>query len=158
MPSGSTKAVGTRRPARRRDRSVRSWPRTASIAACAALLLAACGDSSNRPSGRTSTTRHSATTTTTTAAPSASDVTTSVATPQPGTKPPVSTTAGVTTSTAPATTLFGTVSAGPTCPVERPDQPCPPAPVHGTVQALDGNGQIVGQAPTDAQGRYDLPI
>ena len=57
-----------------------------------------------------------------------------------------------------ATILYGTVSATPTCPVQRPGQSCPPAPVTGTVRAVDGADHVVGQAPTDANGHYEMPV
>lgn len=50
------------------------------------------------------------------------------------------------------------VAAGPTCPVERPDQACPPNPVHGRVDALDGVGHTVGSATTDGEGRCAIAL
>jgi hypothetical protein len=44
------------------------------------------------------------------------------------------------------TGVRGRVTAGPTCPVERPDQPCPPNPVHGRVDVLDAAGRTVADA------------
>jgi hypothetical protein len=49
------------------------------------------------------------------------------------------------------------VTAGPTCPVERPDQPCPPKPVSGTVTALQ-NGVTVTSTVTDGAGHYALNL
>src|SRR5439155_25145512 len=58
----------------------------------------------------------------------------------------------------------GSVVAGPTCPVERPDRPCPPRPVSGaTVTAnpggkstrTDAHGNFVLQLPV---GTYDLSV
>ena len=67
------------------------------------------------------------------------------------------------TPTAPAITPAGTgaygyVSAGPTCPVERPDMPCPPRPVSARVDAQDGSGRTVASTHTDAAGRYSLGL
>ncbi|MSX80814.1 MAG: hypothetical protein F2737_11400 [Actinobacteria bacterium] len=53
--------------------------------------------------------------------------------------------------------VVGNVHAGPTCPVERPDQPCADAPVRGTVSAWRG-GQSVESTTTDAEGNYSLVL
>ena len=54
--------------------------------------------------------------------------------------------------------LQGTVTAGPTCPVERPGQVCPPVPVDGVVVALDGSGEPAASTPTSAEGHYVLAL
>ena len=54
--------------------------------------------------------------------------------------------------------MHGRVTAGPTCPVERPGQPCPPSPVAGRVEAIDAAGHAAGNAPTDADGRYAIAL
>ena len=51
----------------------------------------------------------------------------------------------------------GRVTAGPTCPVERPDQPCPPRPVDARVDAFADNRQVAG-TQTDTDGRYALTL
>jgi hypothetical protein len=53
---------------------------------------------------------------------------------------------------------YGYVTAGPTCPVERPDQPCPPHPVAGQVNAQDASGHTVATTRTDQAGRYSLSL
>lgn len=66
----------------------------------------------------------------------------------------------VTVRVRPASTraiLVGHVTSSPSCPVERADQPCPPRPVAGNVQALR-SGRIVASAATDASGRYELSL
>ncbi|HMC71479.1 MAG TPA: carboxypeptidase-like regulatory domain-containing protein [Mycobacteriales bacterium] len=66
-----------------------------------------------------------------------------------------------TTSSSPAaggTGVEGLVTAAPTCPVQRPGQSCPPAPVAGTVQAVDATGQLVASAATDGNGAYSLHV
>ena len=65
----------------------------------------------------------------------------------------------VTTRAAANSGVWGTVTAGPTCGVERIDQPCPPVQVRGTVEAVDGAGGVAGRGGTDSAGRYaiDLP-
>jgi hypothetical protein len=63
------------------------------------------------------------------------------------------------TGTPPTATLAGRVTAGPTCPVERLDHPCPPAPVSATVQARSRKGgRVVASTRTDADGRYRLRL
>jgi len=54
--------------------------------------------------------------------------------------------------------VYGYVTAGPTCPVERPDQPCPPRPLAAHIQAQDPAGHIVGVAESDSGGRYLLAL
>ncbi len=62
-------------------------------------------------------------------------------------------------TSAPATTsgIFGTVTAGPTCPVERVGSPCPPAPWAGTVRATDDAGHPT-ETTTDGNGTYALKL
>jgi len=55
-------------------------------------------------------------------------------------------------------TLAGRVTAGPTCPVERPDHPCPPAPVIARVQAETAQGRVVASAKTNSDGHYRLGL
>jgi hypothetical protein len=67
-------------------------------------------------------------------------------------------------STAPAasggTGIGGVAVAGPTCPVERPgDSACQPRPVEGAVIVVtDAAREEVGQATTDAQGQFFIPL
>lgn len=65
------------------------------------------------------------------------------------------------TSTEPAVTLVFevviTVHAGPTCPVERPGEPCPDAPVDGRV-SFSANGEQVASGQTDIRGRYRVRL
>jgi hypothetical protein len=68
------------------------------------------------------------------------------------------TTATTTTVPVDHTGVKGTVMAGPTCPVERFDQPCPPQPVEGTVTAIDSRNHIAATTSTDADGRYALDL
>lgn len=66
--------------------------------------------------------------------------------------------AGKSPSTPSTATLIGRVTAGPTCPVERPDRPCPPAPVSATVQTRTTGGRVVASTHTDGDGRYRLQL
>jgi hypothetical protein len=54
--------------------------------------------------------------------------------------------------------VYGYVTAGPTCPVERPGQPCPPRPLVVTLQARDPSGRQIGAATSDAAGRYLIAL
>lgn len=133
------------------------------------FVLAACG--TNPASSRADETATPISFASTTSAPSpeSSDpASTSTATPAQvsttrkpsSTKPP--TTAPV---TSPATipfsrpsTVYGFVTAGPTCPVERVDHPCPPRPLSTTVQARSIGGGTSGSATTDENGRYEMSL
>jgi hypothetical protein len=54
--------------------------------------------------------------------------------------------------------VYGLVGAGPTCPVERPGQPCPPQPVYATVTALGSSGATAGTTHSDHEGKYTLGL
>ena len=56
---------------------------------------------------------------------------------------------------APSGGIEGTVTSGPTCPVERADSPCPPLAWTGTVRAMADDGATY-EATTDASGAYRL--
>jgi uncharacterized membrane protein len=49
--------------------------------------------------------------------------------------------------------MSGSVVAGPTCPVERPDRPCPPRPVTDATVTADGHS-----ARTDSHGNFSLAL
>lgn len=108
-----------------------------------ALLPAACGSSDPATTGTSSS------------SPSTSS-------PSSTTTETVTTTTGTTAEPAPlpveGTGVHGRVRAGPTCPVERPDQPCPPNPVAGRVDAINAAGRTAGVATTDAVGRYAIAL
>lgn len=79
--------------------------------------------------------------------------------------PPVATTTsapGPTTTLAPLPVVGsganGTITAGPTCPVERAGQPCPPQPVQADIDARDGSGRTVASTHSDSAGRYALSL
>jgi hypothetical protein len=77
---------------------------------------------------------------------------------------PLTTRPSTLTSTAPTPLpdagpgVRGRVTAGPTCPVERPGQLCPPVAVHGRVIAIDSTGQTAGSATTDDAGDYAIKL
>ena len=56
------------------------------------------------------------------------------------------------------TGVFGSVLAGPTCPVERVGQPCPPEPVIATVFAQGLDGKTVAATDTSENGHYALTL
>ena len=77
--------------------------------------------------------------------------TSSELTPLPGTtSPPLSPPSN--------TGAYGYVTAGPTCPVERAEHPCPPRPVMAQIEARDSAGSLVATGPSDAAGRYSLSL
>ncbi|HEU5002871.1 MAG TPA: hypothetical protein VFW71_08840 [Actinomycetota bacterium] len=77
----------------------------------------------------------------------------------PGATPPAATVrASASASPAVSSGIRGTVSAGPTCPVERVGSPCPPAPVVGRVEARTGSATVVASAQTSATGTYSLSV
>jgi hypothetical protein len=56
-------------------------------------------------------------------------------------------------------TIAGEVVAGPTCPVEQVDNPCPPKPVpHREVTIAASGGGIVATATTDEAGRFSVQV
>jgi hypothetical protein len=55
--------------------------------------------------------------------------------------------------------VYGTASAGPTCPVERADSPCPDRPVDdGLVRATTSDGHTAGETRTDGDGRFRMSL
>lgn len=78
--------------------------------------------------------------------------------------PPNTTTATTPTTSEPvplpldASGVVGRVTAGPTCPVARSDQPCPPHPVVARVESVDPTGNVVGMTTTDDAGRYAIHL
>jgi hypothetical protein len=56
-------------------------------------------------------------------------------------------------------TLSGDVVAGPTCPVERAEDPCPPKAVpNREVEILGANGAVVATAMTDSKGHFSVAL
>jgi hypothetical protein len=54
--------------------------------------------------------------------------------------------------------VTGTVTAGPTCPVERAGSPCPNRAVDGASVQADRGGHVVAETLTGAHGRYTLTV
>jgi hypothetical protein len=66
---------------------------------------------------------------------------------------------GAASITAASGTITGDVEAGPTCPVEQVENPCPPKPVtNREVKILSKRGQIVATTTTDAQGHFSVAV
>ena len=172
-PRASNKVMGPK-PSRRR----RVW--TALIASLGFILAGCVGASGSRLSTAASpvTAPTEATTTSTTAAPvtaatgsggtaivgPASTINAApgagVSTP-PTTVPPLPPPSPSSTRPPPApgdSGAYGYITAGPTCPVERPDQPCPPRPVVAHIQAQDPSGRDVGATDSDSGGGYLLAL
>jgi hypothetical protein len=73
------------------------------------------------------------------------------------TQPPI--TPRPSSGTSSSSGVRGTVHAGPTCPVERADQPCADRPVTGArVQAQRSGTNVVSDTKTDGQGRYAITL
>jgi Carboxypeptidase regulatory-like domain len=61
--------------------------------------------------------------------------------------------------TGPRGTISGDVVAGPTCPVERITNPCPPAPVQNRqLSILTQSGTVVATTTTDDLGRFRVEV
>jgi hypothetical protein len=58
----------------------------------------------------------------------------------------------------PTSGISGIVLIGPTCPVERPESPCPDRPYEATILALDADGREVARARSAADGRFRLAL
>jgi hypothetical protein len=54
--------------------------------------------------------------------------------------------------------IQGTVEAGPTCPVERINSPCPPHPLAATVVVRDSQGAEVTRFHSGTDGRFKVDL
>ncbi len=82
------------------------------------------------------------------------------ATPAPTpTLPPVTPTP-LATPTPPATGagVYGLITVGPTCPVERADQPCPPRAYDGTLSFQDASGHEAARVTAGSDGQYAVKL
>jgi hypothetical protein len=77
------------------------------------------------------------------------------ATPAPPTPAPPAPTATSLPQTG-ETGIDGIVTIGPTCPVERPDSPCPDRAFEADVDILDAGGGTVASTRSDAVGRFRI--
>jgi hypothetical protein len=160
-----------------------TWPSRAVVMTLylsMSFALAGCGSSSS--AGLSTGTPSSDASTVPPPSSTAEDVTVIAATPGTATAPPASR-AGVAPDSAappteaseppltspPSTTArpgagagaggaYGYVTAGPVCPVERADQPCPPRPVVARIEAQDASGHTVGATDSDSSGYYLLAL
>jgi hypothetical protein len=109
---------------------MRRWPLTAALAIGLALAIAGCASLTVSGSGATATSATGS----------------------------VATTPGTTTSGTQGT-LAGDVVAGPTCPVERADDPCPPRAVPDREVQIHGeNGAVVATVTTDSKGHFSVAL
>ena len=63
-----------------------------------------------------------------------------------------------TTSPAGESGVRGIVAAGPTCPVERPDDPCPSKPLAVHLLAIGADGTTVAETDSAADGTYEMVL
>ncbi|MGA8295955.1 MAG: carboxypeptidase-like regulatory domain-containing protein [Acidimicrobiales bacterium] len=56
------------------------------------------------------------------------------------------------------TGAYGSVTAGPTCPVEQAGNPCPPEPVTAEIDARDAAGRTIASTRTNSAGSYALSL
>jgi hypothetical protein len=56
------------------------------------------------------------------------------------------------------TGVEGTVTVGPTCPVERADSPCPPRPLAATVLVRDASGSVLTRVRSGADGHFKVDL
>ncbi len=114
------------------------------------LALVACGGGDASPSA------------TARVSPSVTTIT-RTATPPFGTPTPPSTTATAPVASAtPAPTgesgIDGSVTIGPTCPVQRIESPCPDRPYEASITVLDAAGRKVAETRSDADGRFRVAL
>jgi hypothetical protein len=58
----------------------------------------------------------------------------------------------------PGTGIQGMVQAGPTCPVERINSPCPPRPMAATVVVRDAGGAEITRFQSGADGHFKVDL
>jgi hypothetical protein len=104
------------------------------------LLLVALSGCTSRPFGSVAP---ASSTSTTTAASGTAPLTTMLT-------PPLMPSSG--------TGAYGYVTAGPTCPVEKQGQPCPPRPFSTAIDAHNERGATVASTQGDSSGRYALDL
>lgn len=54
--------------------------------------------------------------------------------------------------------IDGTVTIGPTCPVQRVESPCPDRPYEASITVLDAAGRQVAETRSNANGRFRLAL
>jgi hypothetical protein len=63
-----------------------------------------------------------------------------------------------TRATSGASGVRGTVLAGPTCPVERADNPCPDKPIVADVRIVRADGSTAATTRSGSDGRYSVAV
>ena len=74
----------------------------------------------------------------------------------PTTSTTVRATATSTSVVAGSSGVKGTVTSSPTCPVEQPNNPCPPAPTQAALKLVDGSGRVVATGQSGTDGRFSM--
>lgn len=54
--------------------------------------------------------------------------------------------------------IFGSVQAGPTCPVEQENSPCPERPVSDAEVTASEDGRVAGRTTSDDEGKFRLRL
>jgi Carboxypeptidase regulatory-like domain len=54
--------------------------------------------------------------------------------------------------------LYGTITAGPSCPVEQVGNPCPPRPVSARVEIRNASSRVVAATTSGRDGRYSVRV
>jgi hypothetical protein len=118
------------------------------------------GDGSAESTAIDATTSTLDATSRTTAHPTGSDPTVAPPERTSTTIPPTSSSIPPPASTRPpsGTGVFGTVTAGPTCPVAQAENPCDPQPVDAEIEARTPTGAIIATTHTNDAGTYDLQL
>jgi hypothetical protein len=81
------------------------------------------------------------------------------ATQTPGTRPSPTPDATPAPTSAPGDAgIFGSVQAGPTCPVEQENSPCPDRPVTDAEVTATQDGTVAGRTTTDEEGKFRLRL
>ncbi|NUP75728.1 MAG: carboxypeptidase regulatory-like domain-containing protein [Sinomonas sp.] len=152
---------------------MRAGTALAAALATAALFLGSCGSESGSAATSSGTPGSGGATATagTATATIAGTASAGTGTIGPGTSSPAPSSSATATPSPTASTtsapplmppsgvgLYGYVTAGPTCPVERPGHPCPPRPVSASIEARKPDGVTVASTFSDSYGRYALDI
>jgi hypothetical protein len=61
-------------------------------------------------------------------------------------------------TTMPTSEVHGTITAGPSCPVEQVGNPCPPSPVSARVEIRDASRRVVATTTSRRDGRYSVRV
>ena len=119
------------------------------IALGSALALAGCGGGDASPTPQRTATATASARTVTPALGTATAAASITGTPQAATATP---------ALAGESGIDGTVTLGPTCPVQSIESPCPDRPYEASIAVLDAAGRKVAETRSDADGRFRLAL